>query len=238
MFGIYQPLKKKAILIYKTLFFSGEASPINIEYQALHPDIQANANALFTNFFKVGKPNPDYKKLLREKGRNSSSVDFDSASILYYLSKSIKAKTAIEVGIYRGAGSHYLAEALSENGGGELHLVEISSKYLSDVQKKLAKNKLKIKVIPHLGRSDSPNILSALPHADIVFLDADHTYPCVKPDFENYWPLINKGGVMIIHDTVMWPGTRQLANELFKKGYPITTLATNGGAGISLIQKK
>jgi predicted O-methyltransferase YrrM len=238
MFGIYGPLKKKASIILRTIFYTGESSPVNIEYQALYPHILSDADAIFSNFFIQDKPSNKFKKLLRENGKNSSSVDKDSAYILYYISKIIKAKTAIEVGIYRGAGSLHLAQAISENGGGELHLVELSSDYMTDVQSKIKKSNLKINVISHCGRSDDKQILSDLPKADIIFLDADHTYNGVKPDFDNYWPLLKNGGVLLIHDTVMWPGTRKLANELFTHGYPITTLATNGGAGISILRKK
>lgn len=237
MFGIYGPLKKKVDFVFRTIFSKGEDSPLNLEYRATYPHILSNADELFADLYKNDKPNPAFKNLLRLNGKNSSSTARDSAYLLYYLSKIIKARVAIEVGVYRGAGSLHLAQALSENGGKELHLIDISADYLDDVQKKLAKNKFKIKIKSHCGFSDDRKILSGLPQADIIFIDADHTYDAVKQDFLNYWPLINEKGVLVLHDTVMWPGTRTFANELFTKGFPIITLATNGGAGISFIKK-
>jgi len=35
---------------------------------------------------------------------------------------------------------------------------------------------------------------------DFIFVDGDHTYNGVKRDFELYWPMVAKGGVMAFHD--------------------------------------
>ena len=199
-------------------------------------DITGHADLLFSSFKDIGIPNPDFQYLFREHKENPESVDQDSAHLLYYLSKMIHASVAIEVGIYRGAGSLHLAQALSENGGGELHLVDISSDYLKNVSHKLAEQKYDVKVKMHTGYSNDEKIIKKLPQADIIFIDADHSLAAVRQDVENYWPLVKSNGVLVIHDTVMWPGARTVANELCSKGFAITTLATNGGAGISIVR--
>ncbi len=35
---------------------------------------------------------------------------------------------------------------------------------------------------------------------DVVFIDADHTYEAVKADWENYGPMVKKGGIVAFHD--------------------------------------
>lgn len=44
--------------------------------------------------------------------------------------------------------------------------------------------------------------------ADVVFIDADHDYAPVLRDIELFYPLVNKGGILIGHDydPINWPG--------------------------------
>ena len=67
--------------------------------------------------------------------------------------------------------------------------------------------------------------------------DADHRYEPLQNDIRAYWPLVSVGGILAIHDTIMWEGTRLSANGLFQNGYKVLTLATSGGSGVSLIRK-
>tara|TARA_B110000967_G_scaffold177043_1_gene190888 strand:+ start:2349 stop:3014 length:666 start_codon:yes stop_codon:yes gene_type:complete len=50
---------------------------------------------------------------------------------------------------------------------------------------------------------------------DLIFIDADHTYNAVKSDFNNYVPMLNKKGVMVMHD-IHFPGSgsEKFWNEL------------------------
>ena len=91
----------------------------------------------------------------------------------------------------------------------------------------------------YLHHGDSVAIAGegVLPMADLVFLDADHRYEPVQKDIASYWPLVSPGGILAIHDTVMWEGTRLSASGLFHNGYKTFTLASSGGSGVSLICK-
>lgn len=68
---------------------------------------------------------------------------------------------------------------------------------------------------------------------DLLFLDGDHRYEHVKRDFEDWLPLMEKGGVILLHDSRRkpdpkgeydnrffrgWPGPTRLAEELRKDG--------------------
>lgn len=61
---------------------------------------------------------------------------------------------------------------------------------------------------------------------DLLFIDGDHTYEAVKQDFEEWFPFVKKGGVIVFHDSNKtmgspedkysfgWPGPTKLVKEL------------------------
>jgi len=48
---------------------------------------------------------------------------------------------------------------------------------------------------------------------DMIFIDADHSYESVKKDFNNSLKILNRGGIIILHDT------DPESDSLFSKGY-------------------
>ncbi len=60
----------------------------------------------------------------------------------------------------------------------------------------------------HLIRGDSqkPEVISQVRaalsgrEADLVFIDADHSYEGVKTDFQNYGQMVREGGIIAFHD--------------------------------------
>jgi predicted O-methyltransferase YrrM len=65
----------------------------------------------------------------------------------------------------------------------------------------------------HLIRGDSQNpqtiagLKPLLPggKVDFLFIDGNHTYEGVKADFQNYSPLVSKGGLVVFHDICTVP---------------------------------
>lgn len=61
---------------------------------------------------------------------------------------------------------------------------------------------------------------------DLIFIDGDHTYEAVKQDFEEWYPHVKAGGVILFHDSARpidskdekadhgWPGPSRLVREL------------------------
>lgn len=75
-----------------------------------------------------------------------------------------------------------------------------------------------------------------------VHIDGDHSYSGVKKDFEMFWPRVERGGFLAMHD-IHTPdhdgniyGTREFWQELKDSGkYQLMEIAENPGVGI--IQK-
>ena len=54
--------------------------------------------------------------------------------------------------------------------------------------------------------------------ADFIFVDAGHSYDCVRNDSEKSFSVLNKGGVIVWHDYgASWPGVYKYLNELSKR---------------------
>ncbi len=76
------------------------------------------------------------------------------------------------------------------------------------------------KVVQKFGNSlevDFANVLDEN-KADLILIDAGHSYECVRNDTEKALPLLNPGGVVIWDDyTANWPGVYDYLNELSRE---------------------
>lgn len=52
----------------------------------------------------------------------------------------------------------------------------------------------------------------------LVFVDGVHSYEGVKSDFENFYHLIKKGGIVMFHDYYMYDGIKDAVDEIVKSG--------------------
>ncbi len=79
---------------------------------------------------------------------------------------------------------------------------------------------------------------------DFLFIDGDHSYEGVKTDFEQYAPLVSKGGIIAFHDIAKHPETWNVAVcnywEEIKTAYDHQEFIENqeqGWAGIGVLVK-
>lgn len=75
-----------------------------------------------------------------------------------------------------------------------------------------------------------------------IHIDGDHSYKGVKSDFEMFWPMLEKGGFLAIHD-IGSPdkdgnvyGTRDFWKEIKESG-EYKTIEVNENPGVGIIQK-
>lgn len=66
-----------------------------------------------------------------------------------------------------------------------------------------------------MGTDQAVEVLRVDAPFDIVWIDADHTYPWVKHDIENYAPMVKEGGLLCGHDYFpKAPGLMKAVDEL------------------------
>jgi predicted O-methyltransferase YrrM len=76
---------------------------------------------------------------------------------------------------------------------------------------------------------------------DFLFIDGDHSYQGVKRDFEMYKSLVNKGGIIALHDIVQAKDSRVGVPRFWaeiKSKYNTTEIVNNrsqGWAGIGVV---
>ena len=73
-----------------------------------------------------------------------------------------------------------------------------------------------------VGDSKDPKIIgevsSICPHIDFLFIDGDHSYEGAKADFENFGPLVKRGGVIAFHDLIPPPDRARIqVGKLFRE---------------------
>ena len=120
--------------------------------------------------------------------------------VLSMLSKLIRPKNILEIGIYTEYSLLFLCEGMQENG--ILHTIDIKEELVDFQRKYFDKSPWGNQIIQHLG--EAVDIIPTLDvQFDLVFIDAD------KENYLNYFELIvpkmNKGGI-ILSDNVLWSG--------------------------------
>ena len=118
-------------------------------------------------------------------------------------------KILIEVGVDTGKSTFFLLDNIPTL---TIYAIDTNIKkfYNEDVKKKYGN-----RLIPIQGYSY--NVADQLPDnfADIVFIDADHSYQSVKRDIEAYSPKLKKGGLLTGHD-IDYPGVNKAVTELIE----------------------
>jgi len=186
----------------------------------------------------------DYSKItehnffqeIKNSGWNSEP---EVARFIGDLVYSVAAVKVLETGSYVGFGSAHLANALC-NVGNEpnLYIVESNRKLLEITKRNLERLSLD-KVLVHFleGISWDHNVLKSVPNElDVIFLDSDHSYNGVKKELDSYLPRLAPQGLVVVHDSIMWPGVRRAIVELPAK-YARMTFATSHGCGVSVIMR-
>ena len=147
----------------------------------------------------------------------------NQGKLLHLLAKLVSAKRILEIGTLGGYSTIWLARALPPNG--RLISLEFSAKHAevakSNVQRADLSERVEIRVGAALDSLPSIEKEGIAPF-DFIFIDADHRYPSVKADWENYSPMIAPGGIFAFHDTQHIGddsyGVEQLWNEITSEG--------------------
>ena len=131
----------------------------------------------------------------------------------------------VELGVLYGETSERFCQS-----NPKIHVYGIDPLIPDSMNPKLIGDYTKINVIEHkygnfnFIRKYSYNVVKTFsPKFDYLFIDASHVYEDVKRDFEDWFALLQPGGIVSLHDSGIgrggpdnWPGPSKLADELIK----------------------
>lgn len=118
------------------------------------------------------------------------------SDLIVQLVKSVNCQTYLELGIYDGSTLARVGESVPRVIGVDIKDLRIN------------------KTIGEFHLSTTQDFLKTFTDkVDVIFIDADHSYESVKIDFTSSLPLLNKFGLIILHDT------DPISEKYLDKGY-------------------
>lgn len=164
-----------------------------------------------------------------EEARHGWNSEPDVCQFIGSLIKMNGYKNVLEIGVFEGETSVKMIEALPI--GGKYTGIDIND------YRKLDFNKAGKGWNFILG--ESINVLKTMPehHFDFIFVDGDHSWENILPEFKEIERVIKPGGVIAYHDSIHIPDVKKLIEYAHHYKYNTITLNTSEGRGLSLIQR-
>lgn len=127
------------------------------------------------------------------------STDKESALLLTTISRMIDSKYVIEIGTYLGYGTLHLLLGMKN----PKHIWTVDWKPQQHTYFHLLPENLKHHVLQIYGTSaELKKYVPKKTHADIIFIDANHTYAWVLHDLHYVLPYIKSGTIILFHDAL------------------------------------
>ena len=165
----------------------------------------------------------------KEEARHDWNSEIDVCQFIGSLIKMNGYKNVLEIGVFEGETSVKMIEALPI--GGKYTGIDIND------YRKLDFNKAGKGWNFILG--ESIKVLANMPehHFDFIFVDGDHSWENILPEFKEIERVIKPGGVIAYHDTIHIADVKKLIEYAHHYKYNTITLNTSEGRGLSLIQR-
>ena len=180
------------------------------------------------------KPKKVAKKIVttatfKEEARHGWNSEIDVCQFIGSLIKMNGYKNVLEIGVFEGETSVKMIEALPT--GGKYTGIDIND------YRKIDFNKAGKGWNFILG--ESIKVLANMPehHFDFIFVDGDHSWDNILPEFKEIERVIKPGGVIAYHDTIHIADVKKLIEYVNHYKYNTITLNTSEGRGLSLIQR-
>ena len=133
---------------------------------------------------------------------------FPGAAELYAVVRTIKPRVIIETGVASGISSAYILRALAANGTGTLHSIDLPNVQQGSGLPEgrtsgwIVSDSLWERWKLYIGDSREllPDLLGTLGHVGIFLHDSDHSYENMLFEFEQAFPRLEDGGLLMSDD--------------------------------------
>jgi predicted O-methyltransferase YrrM len=162
------------------------------------------------------------------------TIEVREGVLLYALVRERKPRVAVETGVCNGFSTAFTLLGLARNGEGELHSVDFPEVAGEDYEPGTFWEGKGGAVVPPgrepgwvipeelrerwslvLGRSQDelPPLLERLGAIDSFMHDSEHSYECMRFEYEHAWDALREGGVLLSDDVNQSPAFREFARE-------------------------
>ena len=165
----------------------------------------------------------------KEEARHDWNSEVDVCQYIGSLINMIQAKTVLEIGVFEGETSIKMIDALKT--GGYYAGLDIND---------YRKHKLeKPGVAVDFKLGESIGLLKGFPanHFDFIFVDGDHSWENILPEFKEVERVLASGGILAYHDSIHIEDVKKLMQYAAHYKYNVITLNTSEGRGLSILQR-
>jgi predicted O-methyltransferase YrrM len=152
---------------------------------------------------------------------NTGRFGYEEGLRLYALVRTLQPRVAVETGVCNGFSTAFLLLGLERNGAGELHSIDLPEVVGADYEPGtfwegkqgaaippgkqagwMIPDELRARWRLVLGRSQEelPPLVERLGGIDLFVHDSEHSYECMRFEFDNAWPALREGGVLVADD--------------------------------------
>jgi predicted O-methyltransferase YrrM len=169
-----------------------------------------------------------------EPARDHFGARPELATVMRAVVRLTHPTTAVETGVAQGVTTAVTLQAMADNGRGLLYSVDLPPLTADDgYVGSLVPARLRSRWILRTGpsRHELPGLLAELGSIDVFLHDADHTYAAQTEEYEQAWPRLRTGGVLVSDDVVS-PAFMDFAARVRATPFVIGTSASGSGVGV------
>ena len=162
------------------------------------------------------------------------TIEYREGLYLYALMRTLKPRVAVETGVCNGFSTAFTLLALDRNGVGELHSIDFPEVAGESYEAGtfwegkgaavippgkepgwVVPDRLKRKWNLVLGKSQEelPPLLGRLGVIDSFMHDSEHSYECMRFEYEHAYEALREGGVLLSDDVNQTPAFAEFARE-------------------------
>jgi predicted O-methyltransferase YrrM len=194
---------------------------------------ELRASGLLDHLLEAGR---EHQRRLGACGNGYSlgAIGYPEGTYLYAVIRKLRPPAAVETGVANGFSTAFLLQALHANGDGHLHSIDLPREvgrayepgtfYEGEGRAGIPPGSEPGWLIPAalrdrwtliLGRSQDelPPLLARLGTIDFFMHDSEHSYECMRFEFETAWPALRDGGVLVADDWDWNDAFMELAQE-------------------------
>jgi predicted O-methyltransferase YrrM len=166
------------------------------------------------------------------------AIGYAEGTYLYAVVRTLRPRLAVETGVANGFSTAFLLQALHANDDGHLSSIdlprEVGREYAPGTFYEgegragippasqpgwLIPDELREQWTLILGRSQDelPPLLDRLGTIDFFMHDSEHSYDCMAFEFNQAWPRLRSGGVLVSDDVNSTPAFPQFAGEVSRE---------------------